>query len=47
MDVCIGGKRTLVNRGYEQKGNCLWFYAKHGKVRFTHIVIRPLMEPAD
>ncbi len=47
MDVCIGGKRTLVNRGYEQKGNCLWFYAKHGKVRFTHIVIRPLLEPAD
>ena len=42
IDVCIGGKRCIVNRLYEQKGTMLGFFAKHGTVTFSAIKIRPL-----
>ena len=43
IDVCIGGKRCIVNRVPEQKGNMFWIYAKHGRVKFTSIKVRPLV----
>lgn len=43
IDVSIDNKRCIVNRLYEKKGNKLWIYAKHGKAKFTNIVIRPLI----
>ncbi len=42
IDVSIGGKRCIVNRMPEQKGGYLWFYAKHGHVKFKSIKISPL-----
>src|SRR5690606_14796969 len=39
IDVCIDGKRCFVNRKPEQKGSFLWFYAKHGTVKFKSIKI--------
>jgi beta-fructofuranosidase len=42
IDLCIDGNRCIVNRAIEQKGKNLWFYAKHGKVTFKSIVVRPL-----
>jgi len=44
IDVCIDNKRTIVNRTYEQQGKYLYLYAKHGKVAFKSILIRPLLE---
>ena len=44
IDVNINNKRTIVNRTYEQKGNLLWLYAKHGEVRFKSIRVSPLLE---
>ena len=44
IDVEVDGRRTVVNRTYEQKGNFLWVYAKHGKVSFRSIVVRPLVD---
>lgn len=44
IDVDIDHKRTIINRTYEQNGNYLWFYAKHGKVNFKSIKICPLAE---
>ncbi|SDF56367.1 Sucrose-6-phosphate hydrolase SacC, GH32 family [Mucilaginibacter pineti] len=44
IDVDIDHKRTIINRTYEQNGNFLWFYAKHGKVNFKSINIYPLKE---
>ncbi len=43
IDVNINNKRTIVNRVYEQKGNFLWFYAKHGKVNFKSVKISSLL----
>ncbi|MEX6685856.1 family 43 glycosylhydrolase [Danxiaibacter flavus] len=42
IDVCINGKRCIVNRLYEQKGSSLALFAKHGKVTFSSIKIAPL-----
>jgi hypothetical protein len=42
IDVCIGDKRCIVNRLYEQKGTVLGFFARHGEVAYTSIKIRPL-----
>jgi Glycosyl hydrolases family 32 N-terminal domain len=42
LDVSIDGRRTIVNRLYQQHGGLLWFYAKHGKVHFRSVSIRPL-----
>ncbi|MGQ8335179.1 family 43 glycosylhydrolase [Sunxiuqinia sp. A32] len=44
IDVCVAGKRCIVNRLPERKGNVLWFYAKHGKVAFKDIEITPISE---
>lgn len=44
IDVSIDNKRCIVNRLPEQKGNHLWFYAKHGTVKFKAIVVLPLLE---
>jgi beta-fructofuranosidase len=42
IDVCIGDKRCIVNRLYEQKGTVLGLFARHGKVAYSSIKIRPL-----
>ena len=42
IDVCIGGRRCIVNRLYEQKGALLGFFAKHGKVVFSRIRVSAL-----
>lgn len=42
IDVCIGGKRCIVNRLYERKGNTLAFFVKHGKAAFNNVIITPL-----
>jgi hypothetical protein len=44
IDVCVDGRRCIVNRTPESKGNFLWFYAKHGTVTFSSISIRPLIQ---
>ena len=42
IDVCINGKRCIVNRTPEQKGGFLWLYAKQGSVTFKSVTIAPL-----
>jgi hypothetical protein len=42
IDVNIGESRCIVNRLAEQKGNNLVFYAKHGTVTYSNIVVSPL-----
>lgn len=42
IDVCVNNSRCMVNRLIEKKGNCLWFYAKQGKVNFKNIRVYPL-----
>lgn len=42
IDVCIDGRRCIVNRAPEQKGDYLWLYAKFGTVVFKSIVVSPL-----
>lgn len=42
LDADIDHRRTIVNRTYDLKGDVLWLYAKHGKVKFRKITIRPL-----
>ncbi len=44
IDVCIDNRRCIVNRLPEQIGDFLWFYAKHGKVKFKSISVSPLAE---
>lgn len=44
IDVCIDNRRCIVNRTPEQKGGYLWFYAKHGNVKFKSIKISPLVK---
>jgi beta-fructofuranosidase len=42
IDVCIGGKRCIVNRLYAQKGSLLGFFARHGTVSFTKMKVSAL-----
>jgi len=42
IDVCIDGRRCIVNRTPEQKGNMLWLFSKHGKVKFHSVKIFPI-----
>jgi beta-fructofuranosidase len=42
IDVSIDGRRCIVNRTPEQKGNTLWLFSKHGKVKFQSIKILPI-----
>ena len=44
IDICVDGKRCIVNRLPEQKGNMLWLYAKHGYVKFKVIRVSPLLK---
>lgn len=44
IDMSIDGKRCIVNRTPEQKGNFLWFFAKHGAVKFKSVKISPLTD---
>jgi beta-fructofuranosidase len=44
IDVSIDNKRCIVNRTPEQKGAFLWFYAKHGSVKFKNVTVSPLKE---
>jgi beta-fructofuranosidase len=44
MDVCIDNRRCIVNRAPEQKGEVLWFYAKHGTVQFRSVTVRALVD---
>lgn len=44
IDVCIDNKRCIVNRSIDEKGNFLWFYAKHGKVKFKSVKVSPLLD---
>lgn len=44
IDVCIDGRRCIVNRLSEKKGNYLWFYAKSGNVKFKNIKVSPLLQ---
>jgi beta-fructofuranosidase len=39
IDVCVDNRRCIVNRCYEQKGNKLWIYARHGNVLFKSVKI--------
>jgi len=42
IDVCVDGRRCVVNRVHEQKGNFLWFYVKHGVVDIRNLKISAL-----
>jgi len=39
IDVDIDSRRCIINRCPGQKGDQLWFYAKHGKVHFNSIKV--------
>jgi hypothetical protein len=39
IDVSIGGRRCIVTRAIEDKGETLWFYVKHGTVNFASVDI--------
>lgn len=43
IDVCIDGKRCMVNRLPEKKGDYVWLYAKQGKTAFKNIHISPIL----
>jgi sucrose-6-phosphate hydrolase SacC (GH32 family) len=47
IDVSIDNRRTLVTRLPEQKGEFLWFYAKHGDVKFNAIKVSPLKQEKE
>jgi beta-fructofuranosidase len=42
IDMSVNGKRCIVNRCPEQKGTQMFFYAKHGGVKFKAIKVSPL-----
>ncbi|MHA4894162.1 family 43 glycosylhydrolase [Pedobacter sp. PWIIR3] len=43
IDLCINNKRCIVNRKPEQKGGGLYFYAKHGSIKFKSVKVMPLL----
>jgi hypothetical protein len=43
LDVCIDRRRCLINRGPEQRGDCIIFYCQNGAVTFDQIQVRPLL----
>lgn len=43
IDVCIDGKRCMVNRMPESKGEYLWLYARQGIVKFSNIKVFPIL----
>lgn len=42
IDVCVDGKRCIVNRTPEYRGKQLWLYGKHGKVEFKSVIIKSI-----
>lgn len=44
IDIEIDKRRCIVNRTVEQKGDMMWFYAKHGQVKFKSITVQPLKD---
>lgn len=40
IDVSVAGRRCIINRTPDQKGNYLLLFAKHGKVLFRSIEVR-------
>ena len=42
LDVCVNGKRCIVNRQPEQKGDFLWFYIKNGSALFRSVTLRKI-----
>lgn len=42
IDVCVDGRRCIVNRLPEREAGEVWFYAKQGAVKFKNITIAPL-----
>lgn len=42
IDVCINGKRCIVNRMVEQKGQFLWLYVKQGNITVKSVKIASL-----
>jgi len=47
IDMCIDGKRCLLNRCPEIKGTEMVFYVRNGKVSFKNIVVEEIKEGAD
>jgi hypothetical protein len=47
IDLCIDGRRCIVNRTPEQKGSMLWFFAKHGTVKFKSVKVNPLIDKTE
>ena len=43
VDVCIDGRRCLIDRCPELKGERLFFFCQNGQVRFESIRVRPLL----
>jgi beta-fructofuranosidase len=43
IDVCIDERRTIINRVSSIEGDCLFFFAKNGNVKFENIQVRPLL----
>ncbi len=43
IDMCVDGRRTLVNRCPAQTGDSLFFWTQAGAATFRDILIRPLM----
>jgi hypothetical protein len=42
IDVCMRGKRCVLNRAYEHQGDELVFYVRNGNVKYEHIIIEKL-----
>lgn len=47
IDISINGRRCIVNRMPEQKGNFLWLYAKEGSVTFRSVTIAPIRQTSN
>jgi hypothetical protein len=43
IDVCVDGRRCIVNRLSERSAGYLWFYAKQGSVKFKNIRVAPIL----
>lgn len=42
IDLCIGGKRCILNRAYDQTGEGLILYVRNGKVEFENVSIKEI-----
>jgi hypothetical protein len=44
IDVCVAGKRCILNRCPQQKGDKLTFYCQNGTAKFRNIKVRPILD---